>query len=269
MAHSIALVDALKRELRARDITYAQVARHLGLSEPSVKRLFSRQDFTLERIDRICQLLGMEFTDLARSASTRQAVISRLSIEQEREFVANPKLMLIALLVLNHWKFQDIVSYYNFGATECIQLLARLDRLRFIDLLPNNRYRPLVSEAFSWIPDGPIQRFFKQHMSGDFFESAFAGENEFLVLANGALAPASVAALMERLRRVAADFAEMRANDSSTPTSERPAITLLLAARGWAPALFSQFRRRQSTPHAMAGAKNDLRNRPRKQLPRD
>ena len=54
MAQTAALVDAIKRELRARQLTYAQVARHLGYSEAGVKRMFSRGEFTLERIDRIC-----------------------------------------------------------------------------------------------------------------------------------------------------------------------------------------------------------------------
>jgi transcriptional regulator with XRE-family HTH domain len=266
MANSTALIDALKRELRARDITYAQVARHLSLSEPSVKRLFSRHDFTLERIDRICQLLGMEFTDLARSATPRRAVISRLSIQQEQEFVANPKLMLVAVLVLDHWKFDDMLAHFELSETECIQLLARLDHLKFIELLPNNRYRALVSDAFAWIPDGPIQRLFKRHLSSEFFESGFAGENEFMVLANGALATSSVAALIERLRRVAAEFAEMRANDAPRPLSERPGITLLLAARPWEPALLEQFRRRRGPLLARTADKRAARGNSRKQV---
>ena len=37
MARTAALVESLKRELRARDITYAAVARRLGMSEAAVK----------------------------------------------------------------------------------------------------------------------------------------------------------------------------------------------------------------------------------------
>jgi len=47
MATSAGLVDVLKRELRTRGITYAQVARKLDLSEASVKRMFSRKNFSL------------------------------------------------------------------------------------------------------------------------------------------------------------------------------------------------------------------------------
>ena len=46
-----------------------------------------------------------------------------------------------------------------------------LDRLKFIELLPGNRIRLLVSRAFAWIPDGPIQRLFKSQLSQDFLKS--------------------------------------------------------------------------------------------------
>jgi AraC-like DNA-binding protein len=231
MAHSSALVDTIKRELRARNITYARVARHMKLSEATVKRLFSQQ------------LMGMEFSDLVRAVPARSAAISQLSFEQESEFVANPKLMLVALLALNYWKFEEIFARYDLSQAECIKLLARLDRLKFIELLPNNRYRLLVSQAFSWIPDGPIQRFFKEHASRDFLDSRFDREEEFFVLSNGALSRSSVVGLLNRLRQVAGEFSEMRANDSPIPAVDRIGITLVLAARRWEPGFLARFRR--------------------------
>jgi len=45
------LVETLKRVLKGRGITYAQVAERLRLSEASVKRMFSRRDFTLQRLE--------------------------------------------------------------------------------------------------------------------------------------------------------------------------------------------------------------------------
>ncbi|MCX7962511.1 MAG: helix-turn-helix transcriptional regulator [Burkholderiales bacterium] len=252
MARSAALVEALKRELRARRLTYADVARHLAMSEASIKRLFSRRDFTLARLDRICELLGMEFSDLARAVATPEAVISRLSEAQERELVADPKLMLVALCALNHAPFEEIVRTYDLGEAECVRLLARLDRLKFLELLPGNRYRLLVSRAFSWIPGGPIHRLFKERACQDFFRADFDREHELLVLVNGRLSRASIAAILERLRRAAAEFAERRIDDARLPLAERRAITLLVAARRWEPAFVRQFRR--APPNAAAAA---------------
>ena len=52
--HTVSLVEALKRALKSRGITYAALAAKLGLSEASVKRMFSRRDFTLQRMDDVC-----------------------------------------------------------------------------------------------------------------------------------------------------------------------------------------------------------------------
>jgi transcriptional regulator with XRE-family HTH domain len=248
MARSTVVVETLKRELRSRGITYAAVARHLEISEASVKRLFAQKEFSLSRIDRICDLAGIEFSELARMIVTQDAVISMLTYEQEKEFIDNPKLMLVALCTLNHWTFDQIVASYELTAAECVKLLARLDKLKFIELLPDNRIRLLVSRAFAWIPDGPIQRLFKEQFQVDFFRSRFDGDKELLLLANGSLSKPSIAALLARLRKTAAEFSDMRSDDSSLPATERAPITLLLAARPWAAEFLRKFRRKSVAP---------------------
>jgi len=255
MARSTVVVEMLKRELRARGITYAGVAKHLGMSEASVKRMFAQKEFTLSRIDRICELAGMEFSELARTIAAQDNVISQLTYEQEKEFIENPRLMLVALCTLNHWSFEQIVSAYDLMPAECVKLLARLDKLKFIELMPNNRIRLLVSRFFAWIPDGPIQRLFKEQFQVDFFRSRFDGPNELLLLANGALSKPSLAALLARLRKTAAEFSGMRSDDAGLPATERTPITLLLAARPWA-AEFLQKYRRKSAAAAAATAKS-------------
>ena len=122
MAQTGAIVETLKRELRARRITYAAVARHLGISEVSVKRMFSRKEFALSRLDRICELARIEFSDLARTLVTRDAVISQLTYEQEKEFVGNHRLMLVALCALNHWTFEQAMSDAAFSI--CVRNVA-------------------------------------------------------------------------------------------------------------------------------------------------
>lgn len=243
MAHTAALVETLKRELRARRITYATVAKHLGMSEVSVKRMFSRREFTLSRLDRICELAHIEFSDLTRIFAAQDVVISQLTREQECEFVENHKLMLIALCVLNHWTFEQIVATYELTPAECIRLLARLDRLKFIELLPNNRFRLIVSGAFTWIPDGPIQRLFNAQAQSDFFKSRFEKDDELLLVTSGCVSKPSASALFARIRKIASDFAEMRSAEAAVPAADRVPLTMLLGARPWEPPFLRKYRR--------------------------
>ena len=72
MAQVAALVEALKAALKSSHLTYATVAQGMDLSESSVKRKFSRQEFTLAEVDQICTLCGMEISGLVQLMEQRQ-----------------------------------------------------------------------------------------------------------------------------------------------------------------------------------------------------
>ena len=61
MSQTAQLVDTLKKLLRERKITYADVASHLELSEANVKRMFSKRHFTLSRLEEVCALANADF----------------------------------------------------------------------------------------------------------------------------------------------------------------------------------------------------------------
>ena len=67
------LVSALKAELKAAGITYAELAEQLGMSESSIKRIFAKADMPLSRIDEVLRVLKMDFAELARQGGRRAA----------------------------------------------------------------------------------------------------------------------------------------------------------------------------------------------------
>src|SRR5688500_5899465 len=235
MAQTAAIVGALKEVLKARAITYARIAKGLGLSEASVKRTFAQESFTLERLDQVCALIGIEISDLARMVAHEAASPAQLTREQEQELVCDAKLLLVAVHALNHWTFDEIASTYTFSRAECTRLLARLDRLGVIELLPNNKIRVKVARNFTWLPDGPIQQFFRAQLQNDFFRSRFDGTGELMILANGMLSRASNALLQNRIRRLREEFSEAHHQDLELPLTERFGTSLLMAIRPWTP----------------------------------
>jgi len=242
MAQATDVIDALKRELKARGLTYAQIARKISMSEASVKRMFSERNFTLARLDEILVAAGIEFGDLTRQFGREEHLLTRLTEEQEREIVAEPKLFLVAVAVLNLMSFADITAEYTLPGAEVIGMLARLDRIGIIELLPNNRIRLKIARTFAWIPNGPIQQTFKNHAQ-DFFDSAFATAGETMLLLNGRLSRTAQLALVDKLKRVAREFSAQHIDDATLPLAERPPISLLLACRPWTPSLWRPFER--------------------------
>ncbi len=245
MTQAAALVEALKRTLKARKLTYGQVAKGLRMSEATVKRMFSRTHFTLERLDRICELANTSLSELAREVDSVASRVSQLTPEQEKEIVRDRKLLLVAVCVLNQLTFEQIVDTYDLSKTECIQLLLKLERIKFLELLPNNQVKLLVARTFSWRPDGPIHQFFRSRAQNEYFRSRFDGAEEILLLINGMLSRASAQAMLARLKRLANEFSEMHNNDALLPVGERRLASLILAMRPWELDEFHALRRRK------------------------
>jgi transcriptional regulator with XRE-family HTH domain len=250
MTQAAALIEALKRTLKARKMTYGQVAKGLRMSEASVKRMFSRTHFTLERLDRICELASTTLSELAREVDSVASHVAQLSPDQEKEIVRDRKLFLVAVCVLNQLTFEQIVDTYNLSKTECIQLMLKLERIKFLELLPNNQVKLLVARTFTWRPDGPIHQFFRSRAQNEYFRSRFDGPDEILLLINGMLSRASAQALLARLKRLANEFSEMHNDDALLPVGERRPASLILAIRPWELDEFHALRRRKRPERA-------------------
>src|SRR4030095_6417174 len=91
------LIDALKRLLKGQGITYAHVAAGLGLSVAAVKRMFSRRDFTLQRLEDICRIARVDFAALVRAVADEPSGLAQVTGEQERELVSHAGLLHVAL----------------------------------------------------------------------------------------------------------------------------------------------------------------------------
>lgn len=232
------LLQTLKQCLKAQGKTYADVAQILGLSEASVKRMFSEQQFSLQRLDSICQMLGMEISDLVKKMDASQANIEQLTHSQETEIIQDMELILVTVCVFNHWTIDDITQYFMLSQEECLAKLLKLDKIGIIQLLPHNRIKLIVSPNFSWIDDGPFERFFREHVGQEYFNSSFKGEHRCLRVLNGTVSHASAAEFQRKLLRLASEFREIVRENSTLPVESRNGVTLVLAMRNWDYGLF-------------------------------
>lgn len=234
MSQTVNLIHTLKRLLKQHGKTYADVAACLALSEASVKRLFSEQNLSLQRLDAICGLLEIEISDLVRTMQAEHNTsISELTHEQEKKIADNLDLLMITVYVLNRWSLKDITSRYNFTEAECIRHLIHLDRLRIIELLPGNRIKLLVSPNFKWRDDGPIMKLFLAKIETEFFRTNFSRETEKLVVLNGMLSDASNALFQRKMAQLAKDFDTLSKDDADLPIGQRKGYTLLVGLRDW------------------------------------
>lgn len=227
------LINVLKQELKNAQMTYAQLAQALGMAESSVKRMFSKADMPLSRIDEICQALQLDFADLARQIADAQPELTQLTMEQEKAVVADKKLIVTAICVLSQWSLEQITRHYRISETECIKYFVQLDHLGLIELRPQNRYRLKLGKAFRWQPNGPVMNFFRDHALLDYFSGNFAHEDENFTLVFGSISPTMAPAFIDRIQKVARDFAQQNKADHKLPERERRGYTIVMSMRSW------------------------------------
>jgi transcriptional regulator with XRE-family HTH domain len=245
MSTSQDLVAALKAELRASGVTYAQLARELGLAESSVKRIFAKGDMPLSRIDEVLAVLKMDFAELAARVVHAQPLVKELTLEQEKAVIADRKLLLVAISALSHWTFEQIIGTYRLSEAECAAYLSVLDRLGIIERRPLNRYRLKLDKTFRWRPQGPVMAYFRRHVVDDYFGGGFDGIGETLMLVHGQIGRAQAALFVERLQRLAQDFAQQHLADQRLPALQKDGYTMVIGMRSW---LFAAFRDLQRRP---------------------
>src|SRR5471032_2134068 len=250
------LLDVLRARLRAAGVTYKQLAVRIAMSESSVKRMFGQRDMTLSRLAEICKVTGIALEDVLRGAADATPHADALTLVQEKSLVSHPRLLLMAICCLGHWSVEQVLETYDLSEPEAIMLLVELDRLGVIELKPLNRYRLRVSNAFRWLPDGPVQQFFRKHVVDDYFGGSFAGPGETLLCLPARLSQPSAQELVARIQQLAAELARLHQNDRRLAPQERDGYTLLLGFRSWEFAAFTALRRAPAEPSHQIGPRN-------------
>ncbi len=245
MRSSALITQALRARLRQRGMTYRQLADLLCVSEPTVKRDLSRGNFSLHRLDAMCDALGTTLDEIISGRPDDSAAVTQLDARQERALVREPALLLITYLLNNNWKLAEIEESFALDENELVNLLLKLDALRIVEFRPPRRIRKLTARNFSWRKDGPVHDFFIGRIAPEFLGGQFDQPFDQLHFLGGTLTFASAMRLREVLARLVDDFDETARQDSRAPLATRNGHSLLVAFRQWEYSEFTKLRRRR------------------------
>ena len=233
MKQTSELIATLKKTLRAHGMTYRDVAEGLGISVASVKRVFAEQTFTLSRLEEVCGLLDITIHDLSRMAQSAGESSRYLSVAQEKALAGDPKLFMYFYLLLGSWKAEQIGARFGVESTLATRLLAHLDRLKLVELLPGDNVRLLTPRNILWRRNGPGRRAYEEQAKAEFLNSSFAGPGKRLLFGTGELSETSAALLMRKMEQLKSDFEELVEVDVTIAEEKRVNAGLLLAFRPW------------------------------------
>ena len=246
------LVEALKRLLRARGMTYRDLGQSLSLSEASIKRLFAKEALTLKRLEEICGCLDVDLFEVTKLARNQSAQAQEMTVQQEAALAADARLLGVFYLVLNDWHLPEILERYEIEKAEAIALLAKLDHLGLIMLLPNDRVRLLIPRTMRLRNDGPIRQVHGNRVIGDFLAGDFVAEGGMFRLEMRELSGPSYALIQRKLERIGQEFNELAELDSYLPSDQRRTIGMAVGTKPWKMSLVTGIRQREvkAVPHA-------------------
>ena len=228
-------IDTVKRCLKARGFTYKDVATALELSEASIKRLFSERSFSLTRLEQICRLMDMSFSDLARLNDLRyQERQTTLRASQEAALADDAILLSYFYLLLNGWGIERIADRFALNKPRQIRLLAKLDKLGLIELQPGNRVRLLTARRIQWRRGGAVRRLYEREVKQAFLKDEFSEGVAHFGFESAELAPESARLILRRLTRLTQEFDEMAELDVNLKPTEKRGYGLMVALRPWA-----------------------------------
>lgn len=232
------LVSALKRCLKTKGVTYKKLALSMNLSESSVKRLFARDNLSLQRFEQVCEVVGLSIFDVGKMAREEDEKMDPhiLSREQERALADDEKLLIGFHLLLNGWEFDQINRAFDWSEPEIIKIFTTLDKLKLIDLQPGNKVKLLTANNIHWRKNGAVRNRHAKKAFEEYLNDRFDHEDQFLDFEILELSPASSHILKRKLQMILREINELATMDyllKPGETNEKKSTGIMLAMRPW------------------------------------
>jgi DNA-binding Xre family transcriptional regulator len=243
------IIASLKRMMRARAITYKELASRIRLSEVSIKRIFSQSSLSLARLEQICQALEVSIQEITRLSGDQAADIPEsVSLEQEAALADDPNLLACYYLIANGRTGVEICKELGVEEIKVRRWLVKLHSLGLVELLAKNRARARTSSSIRWRPDGPMWRLYEKKVRQEYLQSSFSAPFEAMHFRSAEMSDESCRVILRKLERLAAEFRDLAELDRSLPSREKRSLGVLLAARPWVFSMFEGVRRPRGQP---------------------
>ncbi len=158
-------VDALKKSLKSRGVTYSDLAHSLKMSESGVKKMLNAKDISFQRIIKICKVLdilpGQLFT-LSEQSSIPTLILTE---KQESALIKErPLLAVYWLFTIEKKSLEEIMRMQKINLNELKLILQKLVGLDLI-LHKKNQYVPKHVGNFRWSDDSKIAQLLNAEWS--------------------------------------------------------------------------------------------------------
>lgn len=210
--------ETLKGALRARNLTYADLAERIGCSEPTIKRIFANRDTKLSRLVEICDALDLRLDDIVAQAKRTDPSPVELSDQVELQLSEDPSAFHLFLLLREGLTAVEIAEQFDLTGDAVFNVGMRLERMGLVEVQKNDRLKLRNNGPIRFRRDGPLNRALAA-INLKFVRRVFLAEDSdaagFLTQSRH-ISDATARQVMQRIRDLTHEFKEMARQDQLT-----------------------------------------------------
>lgn len=216
---------ALKKQLKARKVSYAMLATRTGMSEANVKRIFSTETCTLARLTEICGAIDLSLAALMRAAAETEPEIFTLPKAAE-DFFADHLDYFVFYRQLEHGHgVEELQEKNGLSAKELSRYLKKIEELGLIERLPGDRIKLLHQGYLHLKPNSRLQSKYFRRWVPYFFERVMQPEEKhFVKIFSTGLTEKNRRELLRDLEDVAKKYQERGYFDQKTGSNPFEAV---------------------------------------------
>lgn len=204
-----AIRQQLKEIIKQRNMTYAELAKEMKVSEITIKRFFTSSDITFRKLQQVCEVIGFSAVELISLVKKGAEQSFELTEEQESYLSKNERLYDFFVLLLKTRSLQQTLRKGSFKGENIPKFLRELNSLALIEIPTGDRVHVKRSGTLTWRKHGPLQKKFmrKRHEKYlDAFESAIDEPLNFLTSSQRQLRPESITEMKRDLEFIAQKY---------------------------------------------------------------
>ncbi len=152
-----ALFAAFKAILKARKISYGELAERTGASESTIKRIFSIEECSLSRLLELLAAVELGLSDLVAFAADRNVDVSQFSAAAEAFLADELDYFFVYRKLFHHRDVEDVRRREGLTRAQMTKYLKKLDDLGVIKWLPGDQVSFEHAEFLKFRDDGPLK----------------------------------------------------------------------------------------------------------------
>jgi DNA-binding Xre family transcriptional regulator len=145
------ILKSLKLVLKSKKINYIDASKELNMSESGFKKLMIAKDISVQRLNQICDLVDISFTDLL-NLSQSQTVKNIEFTDKQNEFLCknHSALMVFWMLTVEEKTPTEIKKNERISAIDFQKLIYALEKIDLIKTNPKGRITSTHKGLYRW-----------------------------------------------------------------------------------------------------------------------